>query len=204
MSSQERARWQLVREVFNEISEVEPALRATLIELRCGNDSDLRGNIEELLALHDATDLALDNPVVASTEQYRQAAEAAMAAAKSVEPQPRHANGTLIAGRYRITCFLARSGMGEVYQAVDQMESRDVALKFVRHLLVGQSQPVGQSQMETRFLREVHMAQKIDHPNVCHIYDLAEHNGERFCAMELLRGETLSAKLARDGKYRPA
>ncbi|MFN7922133.1 MAG: serine/threonine-protein kinase [Bryobacteraceae bacterium] len=51
-----------------------------------------------------------------------------------------------------------------------------------------------------RFLREVRMAQKIDHPNVCRVLALSEHEGERFCVMEMLEGDTLAERLQQRGR----
>ena len=197
MTPAEQARWRSVREIFEEASEAESGDRAGLVANRCGGDAALRGEMEELLALRKETGLALDRPPVASTQQQNLAAQVAHAAADSHRAVPRYNDGAVIGGRYRIVKFLARGGMGEVYEAFDESESRSVALKFVRQI------PTGQEQLEARFLREVRMARKIEHPNVCHIFDLAEHEGERFCVMELLRGETLTALLAREGKIPP-
>jgi tetratricopeptide (TPR) repeat protein/predicted Ser/Thr protein kinase len=196
MTAGDQAHWRLVREIFEEAAEAESSDRAGLVALRCGADQSLRSEVEDLLALRKEPGLVLDRPPVASTRQQQLAAEAAHAAAES-QQAPRYHDGAPIAGRYRIAGFLARGGMGEVYEAFDETESRSVALKFVRRLAVNQEH------LETRFLREVRMARKIEHPNVCRIYDLASHEGERFCAMELLRGETLAARLARDGRISP-
>ena len=197
MSDNEQARWRRVRAIFDEAAETESSHRSALVTERCGSDDALRTEVEELLHLRKAPALALDLPLGASAEQQNRAAAAGQAAVEGQPAAPRHPNGTVIADRYRITGFLARGGMGEVYEAFDQAERRTVALKFVRHLAANQGQ------LDARFLREVRMARKVEHPNVCRIFDLAEHDGERCCTMELLRGETLAAKLACDGKLSP-
>lgn len=110
--------------------------------------------------------------------------------------------GEMLAGRYRIVRFLASGGMGEVYEAEDLELRERVALKTIRSHMGGQD-------MIERFKREIHLARKVTHPNVCRIFDLGHHvtpdddpamGGLSFLTMELLEGETLAARLRRDGR----
>src|SRR5215210_5707290 len=109
------------------------------------------------------------------------------------QEEPAFAPGEMIAGRYRIVRFLARGGMGEVYEVEDQ-ELRDrVALKTVRSEVARDHLTV------ERFRREIQLARKVTHPNVCRIFDVAFHDGTIFLTMELLEGETLAQRLRRSG-----
>ena len=199
MTANEQTRWHQIRGIFEDACEADPDKRRALVAQRCNGDQQLCNEVEQLLALRHEPDLALDRRPVPSVEQQEFAAKAAREAASSPQQtQPRYHDDDLIGGRYRIVAFLARGGRGEVYEGFDEEENRSVALKFVRKL------PTGQDVLESRFLREVRMARKIEHPNVCRIFDLSEHEGERFCAMELLRGETLAARLNRDVRIAPS
>jgi eukaryotic-like serine/threonine-protein kinase len=75
----------------------------------------------------------------------------------------------VLAGRFRIVRFIAGGGMGEVYEAEDQELRERVAVKIIRQEILAQPNAVA------RFKREVYLARKITHPNVCRIFDLFRH-----------------------------
>jgi eukaryotic-like serine/threonine-protein kinase len=108
----------------------------------------------------------------------------------------------LVAGRYRILRFIARGGMGEVYEVEDLELHERVALKTVRSEVARDASAV------ERFKREIQLARKVTHPNVCRIFDVAHHRkpggeGVIFLTMELLPGETLAQRLQRAGAMEP-
>jgi serine/threonine protein kinase/tetratricopeptide (TPR) repeat protein len=112
--------------------------------------------------------------------------------------EDRLAPRSLLAERYQIVRYLARGGMGEVYEALDLGLKEAVALKVVRPGLA-----TDRTIME-RFRREIQLSRRVTHPNVCRMFDLGHHRDERqdvtFLTMELLAGETLEQRLARDGR----
>jgi|CXWL01.1.fsa_nt_gi tetratricopeptide (TPR) repeat protein len=117
---------------------------------------------------------------------------------------PAFAAGDLLAGRYRVIRFLAEGGMGEVYEVEDQELGGRLAAKTVRTDVARQPEAL------ERFRREIQLARRVTHPNVCRIFDLAHHRsadlesvGTIFLTMQLLIGETLASRIARGGAMAP-
>ena len=110
-----------------------------------------------------------------------------------------------MAFRFRIVRYLAKGGMGELYEAEDLELHERVALKTILPHIASDERSI------VRFKREVHLARQVTHPNVCRIYDVFRHQDAGretdkrahevvFLAMELLHGETLADRLRRDGR----
>src|SRR6266487_2848195 len=95
-------------------------------------------------------------------------------------------------GRYEIRTKIGAGGMGEVYLAQDTKLDRKVALKILPPEF-----GANRDRME-RFVREAKSAAALNHPNIAHIYEIGEHDGTNFIAMEYIDGLTLRELIRND------
>ena len=176
--------WEAIKALFEAALEEDFARRSSFLEERCA-DPSLRVEVERLLSEHEQARSFLSTPLLGDFPF------------QGGRPSQRLQDGAVLAGRFRIIRFIAAGGMGEVYEAEDQ-ELRDrVAIKIISPEILNQPNAVA------RFKREVHLARKVTHPNVCRIFDLFRHKAEGgsgqqdivFITMELLHGQTLSEQL---------
>lgn len=176
--------WLQIKNIFAQVADQPPDRRATMLAGLCHGDLALQSEIERLLAEHDVMGGFLEGtPAVA----------AAAAAASLLKP------GETVARRYEIIEFLGRGGMGEVYEARDREISERIAIKIIRY------DPSLYRDLMERLRREVQLARRVTHPNVCRVFDLGYHQCAGrdliFLTMELIKGDTLGFRLSRHGRF---
>jgi serine/threonine-protein kinase len=85
-------------------------------------------------------------------------------------------------GRFEALDLLGQGGMGRIFRAMDPSLRREVALKLLRR---------DDPDLLQRFIQEAQLQARVDHPNVCRVYEVGEWRGQPYIAMQFLRGETL-------------
>ena len=105
--------------------------------------------------------------------------------------------GRTLAGRYDVLAALGTGGMGAVYRVRDRELDEEVALKMLREELANRPTSL------ERFRREVKLARRVTHRNVARTFELGHCDGVVFCTMELIDGESLRARLARENRLPP-
>ena len=183
---------QSAEELFVEALELPPQGRLAFLDRVCAHDPELRRRLEQLLLMDERAGSFLGTSAFTpdGTETLSTVRPAALG---------RFQPGQLIAGRFAIVRFIARGGMGEVYEAQDQfLQDAGVALKIIRPEIASDATT------SARFEQEVLLARKVVHPNLCPIYEIFRCDQPAppflFLSMRLLQGETLYARLERSKK----
>ena len=179
----DRARWRRIDEVFAAALEQPVERRAELLDRTCGDDADLRSEVESLLA-HHRDDAFLASS--ATTEVGR----------VLVATRPAPLVGERL-GRFEVLAALGAGGMGEVYLARDPKLERRVALKLLAPHLANDPERI------RRFRREALAVSALNHPNILTVHEIVEADGCELLVSELVEGVTLRERLRR-GPLPPA
>jgi tetratricopeptide (TPR) repeat protein/tRNA A-37 threonylcarbamoyl transferase component Bud32 len=186
--------------IFATLVGLDPSERKAYLDDLCQNSPSLRIRVEQMLKDDENAGSFLIRPLL----DPGRIGNGPSLEAPASEPVGQHPDAPqfrpndVIASRFAIRQFIARGGMGEVYEVEDtHLRGVHVALKTIlSHYALD---PV----MRERFKREVLMAREVVHPHVCPIYDLFEWKRPEgllvFLTMKLLEGETVAARLRRLG-----
>ncbi len=167
-------RWQHVKEVFTYASALDATARERYLADICGDDAELRAQVERLLSAHDRRDAILDFPA----GHYLPA--------DSLQPAEDAWIGKIV-GAYELTACIGKGGMGTVYRArrADAQYEKEVAVKLVRAGL-------GSELVLQRFRAERQILAHLDHPNIARLLDGGvTASGEPFLVLELVNGEPI-------------
>src|SRR6516164_2948548 len=170
-------RWDEVKQKLQTALELPIEQRPAFLSAIGETDSELRREVEALLASHDA-----------AGADFLKTRAPNLLAAVSAESNPM-VGQTL--GPYEIRELIGAGGMGEVYRAHDPRLGRDVAIKVLPLLLAADSD------RQRRFEQEARAAAALNHPNILAIHDLGCSGSTHYVVTELLEGETLRARLRR-------
>jgi len=187
--------WQKIKGVFEKASSLKGKECEKFLQDSCGEDVELRKEVEKLLASFEDSDSFLENPAVAEAASLFEDKKTFIG--KNTTGDLRNGNfvaGTVLASRYRIIGLLGKGGMGEVYKAEDIKLSQTVALKFLPDKLEKDKNAL------ERFIGEVRTARQVAHVNVCKVFDIGEIDGRHFLSMEFIDGDDLSSLLRRVGR----
>ncbi|GLC23856.1 protein kinase domain-containing protein [Roseisolibacter agri] len=170
-------RWQAVEAVVQAALDRTPAERPAYVATACGDDAELRREVESLLGAAPPTGFL---------------EHGAMVDAAAAEPAVDRARlDAALAGRYAIERELGRGGMATVYLARDLRHRRHVAVKV---LLPDLAAALGAE----RFLREIEVTASLHHPHILPLFDSGAADGLLWYAMPYVDGETLRARLTRE------
>ena len=180
------SRWQLVKQIFDDVLDAPEPERICLLNSACGEDESLRAEVEALLSAHEEAGEFLSSPTKGVTSDDLVPNESDF-----FERLQR-----ALAGRYSLELELGRGGMGVVYLARDVALDRRVAIKLLP------PSKAAIPEHRNRFLREARTAAGLSHPNIVPIHLVEEVDKLVYFVMAYIDGESLGERVRRAGPLR--
>ncbi len=160
-----------IEEIYHEVLEISPNERHLFLQKSCGEDAELRREVESLLSFEKTFDSLIDSsPKSLVVEMFAEKADII---------------GSEI-NQYKILSLLGEGGMGAVYLAQDTSLERKVAIKLLS------SEFAFDSIRRNRFFQEAKSASALNHPNILTVHEIGELNGIHYIVTEFIAGKTLN------------
>lgn len=168
-----------IEEIYHAVLEVPYHLRESFFREHCGEDVELRREVESLLLYEKTFDSVIDAPP-----------ESLVAEIFPYQPTPSLIDNQI--NQYKILSLLGEGGMGAVYLAQDTTLERKVAVKFLSNEFAKDSSK------RNRFFQEAKAASALNHPNILTVHEIGESNGTHFIVTEFINGRTLMQYLTEE------
>lgn len=168
----QKSRWNQIEEIFEQTVALDSEQRREFIEEKCGADDELKREILSLIENHENSGDFLGDALFSTGLQIIEDESDELLRKKNF-------------AHYEIHKLLGRGGMGTVYLAEDKKLERFVALKILPRQFADNENHV------SLFRKEARAASQFSHPNIAHVYDFGNNDGQFYLTMEYVRGTTL-------------
>src|SRR5262245_6972731 len=170
-------RWKQVKQIFQSAIELPSSERGAFVSEACGEDPELRSEVESLISSHNRADSSVLTAVVNDAAHEILAGEAESLVGQQVGP-------------FKVTERIGSGGMGEVFLALDTRLGRKVALKLLK------GEYTKDEDRLRRFQQEARAVSALNHPNILTLYDIGQADSVHFMATEYVEGNTLRQHIA--------
>ena len=176
-----RDRWERVESIYHAALERDPDTRATFLDEACGDDVELRSEVDSLMKFDGPAAKFIETPAM-ELEAKAIAADENSRSAKFLLKE---------IGPYRLLSIISHGGMGDVFLAVDTRLDRKVAIKLLSTEFTADSERI------LRFKQEARTTSTLSHPNIVTLYEIGEVDGHHYIVTEYVEGPTLRQLIAR-------
>jgi serine/threonine protein kinase len=168
-------RWEKVETIYHAALARDPETRDSFVLHACGDDLELRSEVESLLKFDDASDKFIETPAIE------------LEAKAIADDENAHAEQFLLKeiGPYRIESIISRGGMGDVFLAIDTRLERKVAIKLLKAQFTADADRIA------RFKQEARTTSTLSHVNIVTVFEIGEIKGRHYIVTEYVEGDTL-------------